>query len=196
MPMLLQIVAQNLSAWNLGQPKPGKMITTYPLKYEGGTPAIQLLPSSEAGSVWTPFEPRAFNGTGEEERKGIVFSIPEPIREQMELLEERVREQLKPTFARIDSMWNSSTKPAGKYPSQLKCKIRVSGPRACRCVDSQGASAQFPQDWSNLCCIPIFLLTAYVQKASAGLIIDVVALKLFDKREPGCCLEEDQLAFL
>jgi hypothetical protein len=68
----------------------------------------------------------------------------------MELIEERIRDLVRPYVPKIDAIWHSSTKPSDKHPSSLRAKIVVSGDRVCPCVDADGIACPFPpsgQGW-------------------------------------------------
>ena len=99
-------------------------------------------------------------------------------------LEEAIREQLRPTYPNVDSMWFSSVKVSSQCPPTLRAKIWVSGRAPCKFVDEQGNSIPIPEDWNGLCCLPIFSVQAYVQKSCAGLILECVALMVGGKRQP------------
>ena len=127
-PTLLSQAAADPSAWGMGASRPGKFVTTIQLKYKGQqAPPVQLVPSTEMGSVYTPFAPSVFHGTGQEPKQGICFTIPQEVADDMVLLEEAIREQLKATYPNVDSMWFSSVRVSAQYPTTLRAKILVSG---------------------------------------------------------------------
>ena len=178
MPTLLDNVAANLSQFTLGPIKQGKFLETATLHFQGEPAVIQLALSSEIDSITVPFVPSCYHGTGDEPKKGIVFNIPDGMREQMELLEDKVREDLKPKFPKINSLWRSSTKPSGTYPSQLKAKIK---PADCKYFDADGPTTA-PEEWTQLPAIPILKPLVFIQKATAGITFEVIGLKIGERK--------------
>ena len=88
---------------------------------------------------------------------------------------------LRPHVPKIDAIWHSSTKPSDKHPSSLRAKINVSGDRVCPCVDVDGNSVPLPTAWAGLAVNPVVSIKgAYIQKAMAGLLIEVSSLMVGD----------------
>ena len=110
MPTLLSEAASS-SAWSVSAPTAAKAMTVAYVRLNGKQPFLQLTPQKDLGSITVVWEPNVFGGSGDEVRQGIHFSIPDEIRQDLELIEERVREALKPSIPHIDSIWIGSTKP-------------------------------------------------------------------------------------
>ena len=141
-------------------------------------------PKAELGAIWTPFPPSVFQGTGQEPRKSIVFSIPDEVRRQIELIEEHLREKLRPYAPQIDAIWHSSVKPPGQHPGSLRAKITLEGPGACLFIDDENKVVDIPEDWAGLTLIPVVEFRAcYLQKGAAGMILEVVKVMTGQKRE-------------
>ena len=86
--ILLREPVQDPSLWKLGSLHAGGAVSTASLVYDGKRgQRFQLTPTAELGSVWIAFEPSVYRGTGNEPRKGIVFSMPAHVQEDLELLE-------------------------------------------------------------------------------------------------------------
>ena len=172
-----------LSEWTPGPLKKGRIQTTAQLLRQGQpAPFLRVAPLDPEDAVFTPFAPSVFKGTGAEPQKNIVFSIPDDVKSQLDRLEEAVKAALMPAFPALDSIWRSSTKPAGKYSALLRAKIWTSGPLKCRTLDLDGKPVEMPQDWVGLTCVPALSISCYVQQRFAGLRIDVIELRLGPKR--------------
>ena len=143
---------------------------------------IQLVPSGDIEKVQVPFAPSVFKGQGDEPRKGIVFSLPDQVAQHILLLEEIVREQLRPSCPHIDAIWHSCLRVRLGFPASLRAKIWLQGLDPCKFVSEQGQRVEQPQDWSGLSCLPLISLAAYLQKNSAGLLLDVKALMVGSKK--------------
>lgn len=172
------------AAWQLGAPKAAKQMSIAAVKVNGRVPRIQLLPKSAMGAIYIPFAPSVYGGSGSEPRKSIVFSLPDDVRRGFEALEEWAREALRPTMPAIDALWHSAIKPATNYPAALRAKITLSGPGACPFYDDEGKPTEAPDEWQGRCAIPILEVRGlYFQKASAGLLLEVVGVMLGSARQ-------------
>ena len=127
-PILLSAAAAASQAWSLGDLKPGKFVSTAQLCYEGKkAPLLQLAPSTQIDEVQTLFAPNVFRGTGDEPKKGIVFSIPDQVAQDIQTMEEMARDLLRPSCPQIDAMWHSCL----RYQSSFRPSFRPrSGSRA------------------------------------------------------------------
>ena len=179
MAVLLQTAVEDLSQWAFTGHRPGSAVTVCELKLAGAQALLQLAPAGDFESIKTPFAPNSFGG--DLPRKGISMNISERVRLQLERVEERVRELLASTWP--EAQWHSALKPSNRYPTALRAKIRVRGPRACRFYNSQGEPVHAPQgaEWDGRKCVPIVSVGAYVGDGVAGLLLDVQALMLGDR---------------
>ena len=168
-----------VAQWSLQGHRPGKMVTACELHFKGKEALIQLAPMGEINAISVPFEPASFKE--DLPRKGVSFNIPENIRGQIEQIEERVKTLLRATWPSMQ--WHSALKLSDRYPTSLRCKIRVRGPRACRRYDSQGNARPLPEmgQWEGTRCIPIISVGAYVGDGQAGLLLDVQALMIGER---------------
>ena len=171
MAVLLEEASNNLAGWSLMGHRPGKVVTACDLRLDGKEALIQLAPVGELNKISIPFDPSSFKN--HLPRKGISFNIPEPLRLQLEAIEERAKALLCSTWP--DSQWHSSLKLSERYPTSLRCKIRVRGPRACRCYDPQGNPLPLPEagQWEGLKCVPQISIGAYAGDGQIGLLLDV-----------------------
>ena len=83
---------------------------------------------------WLPiiFEPSVYNGTGNAERKNIVFGVSPTIEEGLAIMEDAILQALSETHPNIHALWTSSIKPAsGDHEASLKANINVSGKQPC-----------------------------------------------------------------
>jgi hypothetical protein len=181
MPTLLADAAAELDAWTL---TPLAQLPTMQVAYTrfaGTTPSIQLHDRANLGIVTTPWPPNVYRGTGNEDRVTMTVSIPDNLREHMELVEERIRDLARPSFPKIDSIWHSSSKPGDRYKSTLKAKINIRGDKMAKFVDSDGNPVDPPTQWHNLAVIPVLTVRGvYFQKTSAGLMMEVSAVMVGD----------------
>ena len=168
-------------AWSVGLPRQGKYVTTYPLKLGDAAAAIQLV-ESDSHEISMPFPPSCFHGD-EEARQGIVFNIPEEVFQRMATLEDSLCDALKPLRPNIRDIWHSCLKVGGQHPAHLKAKINFSGLREVQCVDESDQPILTPTEWRGLEVVPILSLAVYVQSKTAGLILDVVDLKVVGRRQ-------------
>ena len=182
MTTLLSDAASNLAGWTVCPPTQAKTMQVAYVRLNGRSAALQLTPKDSLGQVSTPWAPSIFNGTGNEPRQTITFSVPDEIRQQMELIEEVVRGCLKQHMPGIDAIWSSSSKPPGKHPSILRAKIVVSGDKTCPCFNAAGEPVPLPTDWVGLPVLPIVAVKSVcVQKGMAGLVLEVVSLMVGQK---------------
>ena len=173
MPQLLSDAVVELSTWVIGPPKTknGQMSISS-ITANDRWPSLQL-PKDRMGEVTTPFEPSVFRGTGEEPRKGIAFSVPPDVLEELRAIENWAKASFK------DATWHPALKEAGGYPGTVKAKINTVGPNACQVVDAEGCAMPWPADWTRLPMIPILEVRGvYSQKTGSGLIIDVTHLMI------------------
>ena len=179
MAVLLQEASSEVTQWSLDGHRPGKIVTACDLRFKGKEALIQLAPIGEINAISTPFEPASFKD--DLPRRGVSFNIPENVRMQIEQLEERVKMLLCATWP--STQWHSALKLSDRYPTSLRCKIRVRGARACRCYDTQGNARPLPEagQWEGMRCIPIISVGAYVGEGQAGLLLDVQALMIGER---------------
>jgi hypothetical protein len=184
MTTLLSDAASNLAGWTVCPPTQAKAMQIAYVRLHGRSAVLQLTPKGLLGQVSTPWAPSVYNGTGNEPRQTITFSVPDEIRQQMELIEEAVRDCLKQHMPSIDAIWSSSTKPPSKHASILRAKIVVSGDKACPCFNAAGEPVALPTDWVDLAVLPIIAVkSVYLQKGMAGLVLEVVSLMVGERQE-------------
>ena len=174
MPQLLSDAVAELSTWVMGPPKTknGQM-TISSITANDRWPALQLVSKDRMGEISTPFEPSVYRGTGEEPRKGVAFSVPPDVLEELRAIENWAKASFK------DATWHPALKEAGGYPGTVKAKINTVGPNACQLVDAEGGAMPWPDDWARLPVIPILEVRGvYSQKTGSGLIIDVTHLMI------------------
>ena len=179
MPTLLSDAIAELSQWTLGPPKAknGQMAISS-ITGKNGWPVVQLVPRDRAGSVYTPFEPSVFRGTGGEPRKGILFTVPQDVLDDLRAIENWAK------ASDLGATWHSAIKEPGGFAGSIKAKINCSGPNACSIVDMDGKPIKWPESWARLPVIPIIEVRGvYIQTTGSGLILDVTHL-MFGETEP------------
>ena len=165
------------AAWSLGPPRNGKFVVTFPLRLGDGLAAIQLVPSDNR-EISIPFPPSTFQGSEDEPRQTLTLNIPDGVFLAFATLEDAVRELLRPSHANIDDLWHSALRQASSYPAQLRCKVNLSGGREVQVFNEADQRIDVPTNWRGLEVVPIVSLAVFVQSKTAGLIVDLVALKV------------------
>jgi hypothetical protein len=179
MPMLLKEVAAELDKLVLSAPVQSSAMQVAYARFAGTTPTFQLHDMAQLGLVTTPWAPNVFRGTGQEHRVTATFNVSDSIREDMELVEERLRDILRPSVPKIDSLWHGCTKPGDKFRSTLRSKINLFGNRMAKFVDREGNPVDPPTSWHGLSVLPVLTLRGvYIQKTGAGVMMEVVALMI------------------
>ena len=184
MPTLLSDAIRRPEAWSVqGLTKATPSMEMAYIKFEGGPAVVQLVGKSSLGDVITPWAPNVYRGDGSESRVTMTANIPERVREDIEALEELIRDKLHEHVRNIDARWHSSSKPSEKHSSSVRLKISISGPKACPTFNSDGEPVPMPSEWTGLAVIPIVQIKgAYVQKGMAGLVMEVVSLMVGDRK--------------
>ena len=177
-PIFVQDLAQRIDQLSLSQPtnvgKGGMKICF--LKLDGQVETVKLAPDLE--TITAPFEPSVFQGTGDEERKGILFNIPQDTFDAFAAVEEFCRQALDESFPKIQSLWSSSLRPSDKYPATLKAKINVSGARAAKFYNDANEPAEQPENWKHLPCNAVLQVRGcYIQKQGIGMLLEVTHLQ-------------------
>ena len=167
------------SAWSVSAPTAAKAMAYV----NGKQPFLQLTLQKDLGSITVVWEPNEYEGNGE--IQGIHFIIPDEIRQDLELVEERVREALKPSVPHIDSIWVGCTKASSKH-ALLRAMIVVSGEKACACYNAAREPMPLPKEWPRLPAVPIIAVrSVYINKARAGLALEVTSLMVGEGVERG-----------
>ena len=97
----------------------------------------------------------------------------------MGLLEDRVRELARPSLDKVDSLWNSCTKPPADYAASIKAKINVSGPKPVAIFDESGKEAALPNPWERQAANAVVSVRGvYSQRTGCGLLLDVTHLNI------------------
>ena len=129
--------------------------------------------------VSVPFAPSCFNGTGQEERQGIVLSISPEDHQQAKSLEADLFLQIQTLCPDLDKRWTSCLKDAtDKYAPTLRAKINMSGPRVCKFLNAAGDPTPPPDSWRLLQVNAIIRIGGvYLQTRGAGLLVEVTHLQ-------------------
>jgi hypothetical protein len=102
MPMLLADAATNVDLWTISAPTAANAMQVAYVKYDGKPGLLQLTSKADLGSMTTPWMPNVFKGTGNESRVTMTANVPDAVREHMELVEERIRDRVRPSVPKID----------------------------------------------------------------------------------------------
>ena len=153
------------------------------IKFERGPAVVQPVGKSSLGDVTTPWAPSVYRGDGSESRVTITANIPERVREDIQTLEELIRDKLRGHVSNVDARWHSSSKPSEKHSSSVRLKISITGAKTCPTLSSDGESIPMPSEWAGLAVIPIVHVKGvYVQKGMAGVGMEVVSLTVGEKK--------------
>lgn len=176
--------------WKLGDFVQSKGVQIAKFSRAGGGPVRFILGKPDGWPVTVPFPPSVFQGTGEEQRKGIAFNLPPELAEQLEALEAKATNMVAERAPTAKTLWNNSVKPAGQYDAKLKAKINVKGGRAANIFDENGERTALPMEsWVTQDANAVLELRgAYRQKGSFGLMLEVTHLKV---RESSAGAEAD-----
>ena len=166
-------LAANIEDFSLTGPKAmagNKMLNMASITYKSKPLRLML-------DEWLPiiFEPSVYNGTGQEERKNIVFGVPPTIEEGLAIMEDAILQALSETHPNIHALWVSSVKPAnGDHEASLKAKINVAGKQQCRFFDENNEPIEAPSVFRPLeAQIVLQVRGVYIQKTAAGLMLSV-----------------------
>ena len=124
-----------------------------------------------------PFPPSVYNGTGNETKKNICFSLDDGAHQGLHELEQNIREAGAKVIGAAH--WNSWIRPQTEFPALLKCKVN----EATRYFDSARQPVPCPSDdeWRGLVCNARVLVKAiWVHNKSAGLLADVTDLQILE----------------
>lgn len=125
------------------------------------------------------YEPSVYNGTGDEQRKNIVFEISPEIEHALAALEDTLRQLMEERVSNIDSIWCSAIKPATDFNGPtMKAKIRVSGEQVCKFFDENNMTRETPEVFKALDAKVVLCIQGiYVQKQAAGLLMTVTHMQ-------------------
>ena len=173
MPELLTSLP--LDGWKLSELKPFKAMMLANLTHSGNRQVVRLADSIE---LRIPFTPSCFNSASSE-RKGCLISIPQAIVEYIHKLEDDVKAHLSIPH----SVWISSLRHSEGFAPCLRCKVNTA---QVEYFDAEKVACDAPTEWRQLlvnACVAI--RGVYLQKTSAGLLIDITALQYGERtRKP------------
>ena len=165
-------LAANIEDFSLDGPKAmagNKMLNIANITYKNKPLRLML-------DEWLPiiFEPSVYNGTGNEERKNIVFGVSPTIEEGLAIMEDAILQALSETHPNIHALWTSSIKPAsGDHEASLKAKINVSGKQPCRFFDESNQPTEVPDVFRPLEAKIVLQVRGVYTQISAGLMLSV-----------------------
>ena len=180
---LLSQVAASLQSpsgeWGLGPWKQGKVCQLAPVQHAGRTAYIQATPSTDP-TTWVMCDPSVYGGTGQESRKGILFGTSPEVIEDLKKIEAWAYSQMRDLQPNLDVIWKSVIR--GTDVPSFKAKVWVDGKAPCQCVDANNEPTPTPSTWGGLLAAPIFSLSTYRQPDAAGILLEVVGLKILGTR--------------
>ncbi len=173
-PIFVHELSQCMDKLSLSEPtnagKSGMKVCN--LKLEGKPVTVKLAHDLETVSI--PFEPSVHQGTGQEARKSIVFTIPQDVFDAFIAVEEFCINTLEESNPKVHALWSSSLRPSDRYPPRLKAKINVDGNRVAKFYDEANESAAPPENWKGLPCNAVLQVRGcYIQRQGIGMLLEV-----------------------
>ena len=165
--------------WGLGPWKQSKVCQLAQVQHAGHATYIQATTSDDM-TTWVLCNPSVYGGTGQEDRKGILFGTSPEVIEDLRKVETWAYSQMRDLQPNLDVIWKSVVRDT-EIPS-FKAKIWVSGKAPCQCVDVNGDPVPTPENWGGLLVAPIFSIGVYRQPDAAGIILEVAGLKILGTR--------------
>lgn len=170
--------------WTVSPPTPGKVagLQLFSIRHENRYPSFQPCLAEDLGSMRVLYEPSVYGGSGDEERKNITMSISEDAAVSIQNMEKLVRDKLRDHVPHIDQIWNSCIRPPSDHGGHsLKAKVRLRGEGMLRCFSRAREEMALPTTLRGWSIVPVLeLRSAYVQRTSAGLVLEMVACILGD----------------
>ena len=87
----------------------------------------------------------------------------------------------------MDAIWKSIVRST--EANSFKAKIWTGGTSPCQYVNMSGSRIEAPEKWGGLIVVPILSVSAYYQPTAAGLMLEVVGLKIAGVRQKQPLLE-------
>ena len=145
---------------------PTKLSTREPVSFYLGPPGTY--PAA------LPWEPSTFQGDGSEERKTIVFNLPDDLWENVQELEQR----LIAAVGGCDA-WCSACKESKTGVRFIRAKINTGGARKAAVFNEKGEPRELPDPWRRVDANAIIICRGvYQQGRSKGPLLEVVSLQL------------------
>jgi hypothetical protein len=170
--------------WTIGPASSAKVagLQLFPIRCDGRYPSFQPCVADDLGSMRVLYDPSVYNGNGTEERVNITMSIDENAASSILCMEKVVRDKLRPSVPSIDAIWNSCIRPPSERAGQtFKCKVRLRGEGCVRCFGRTREEMTLPQSLRGFTIVPVVeVRSAYVQRSSAGLVLEMTACILGD----------------
>lgn len=180
----MEQLAADATNWDVSAPAASKVAGMQLAGIRTGAgvyPVFQPSLSEHLGEQTVLYEPSVYNGSGQEERVNVVMTVSDSAADQLREVEQLVRDKLRDFAPNVDKIWNSCIGMNQKGLTTLKSKIRVRGENRVKCYDRSRIEIQPPIQWRNISICPVVEVRgAYVQRTSAGLILEVVACILGD----------------
>ena len=183
----MSYTAANLdNEYSLGPWKQTKLCQIAPLLRNGCPTYIQVAETGDT-NTWVMCNPSVYGGTGQEERKGILFGTAPEIIASLQELEAWAYCQMRDQQPNMDVVWKSVVRKT--EADSFKAKIWTGGNSPCQYVDISNRRIEAPEKWGGLIVVPILSVSAYYQPTAAGLMLEVLGLKVVGIRQKQPMLE-------
>ena len=164
-------LSEYLAGLELTPPTQTRLMKICRLSYGCRPLTLRLVDDLESAKMVV--QPSCF-ANAEGDRKNCLISIPQDTADALLSLEETIRTKLSAHVPNIQDIWVSSIRPSEQYPPSLRCKINVAGPRIVKYFTSDNKPCDAPTNWKQLTInAAIAIRGIYIQKGSAGLLLDI-----------------------
>ena len=162
MPGHLSTIMDTVESISLGRVRTfhSRMEATTP-QYHGRELTFQLVPKASLGTVTVQSaEVRYVNKrAGLECWVNLSLCMPAVVRGQLDRLEHRLRDLLRPRYPQVDRMWRCNISP-------YVADVCIAGDSPCHILNAEGTPVKPPTDWTSCTVVPIVTLkTLYIHKA-------------------------------
>ena len=161
-----------------------------PLSAKGERVCLTL--GSKAGPLHTQWGPSSFDQNSESTRCNFDLVCDENLTKTLKSLDTWAKGYIEKHSLRIlgksltKEQIQDGYKPAlverGAYPSQIRCKINMSGPRVVRCWDESGEPREMPADWKSCTFVArVNLSHLYIMNKEYGWVFNLTDLQIFEE---------------
>ena len=180
--------------WELGNVQTNaKGIRSAPLTNSDGSPVILQL-TDVHNPLKAPFGSSAFNDPTAI-RHNICFRCDQSLEDKIKQIDDYMCQYIETHAARLFKNKSVNYKPLlltkEDYPSLIRCKINISGSKACRFWTHQFARCDMPEDLRNCGLVPrVHFKSLWIMGSEAGISVEVTDL-LCDQTEETCPFNND-----
>ena len=153
MPDHLSTVVNRVESISLGRVRTFHSRVDMVVPQSDGRPLVfQMTPKASLGTITVQSADVRYKQkrAGYERWVNLSLCVPVAVREQLERLEGRLRDLLRPRYQQIDNMWSCNVVP-------FVADMCLTGEHPCRILNTSGAPIK-PTDWTAVAVVPIVAL--------------------------------------